>query len=129
VLDSIFTLPLAADQRGADGFSVRLLACHARAGMTHCSLEAGSTSRPVRHRAVDVLWYLLAGQADVWRSVDGLERVDRLLAGHSVHIAAGVSYQLRAMTDVTLLVVTAPPWPGPEEAIVVDGIWSALDPS
>jgi len=123
VLDSIFNLPVAADQRGVDGLSVRLLACHARAGLTHCTLGVGSISRAVRHRAVDVLWFVLAGQADVWRSVDGLEQVDRFVGGNSVHVAAGVSYQLRAITDISLLVVTSPPWPGPEEAIVVDGIW------
>ena len=60
-------LPDAPDAVAPDGSDVRVLLRLGRGSMAHFELGAGRVSRAVAHRAVDEIWYILAGQGQMWR--------------------------------------------------------------
>jgi mannose-6-phosphate isomerase-like protein (cupin superfamily) len=87
-----------------------------RASLCEVRLRAGAVSRPVRHRSVEEIWYVLEGAGDVWRGGAGIVAVR---PGDALVIPAGSSFQFRAGPGAPLrfLCYTAPPWPGPDEAL------------
>jgi mannose-6-phosphate isomerase-like protein (cupin superfamily) len=121
------TRPLAAepDAFAPDGAEVRLLCAVAGGSMAHFRLAAGTCSRAVRHRTVEELWFVVAGEGEMWRSRDGLEEIVALRPGVSLSIPLGTSFQFRAGagTEVAAVGVTMPPWPGDDEAVMIDGAW------
>ncbi|MFN0094383.1 MAG: hypothetical protein ACKVVT_06355, partial [Dehalococcoidia bacterium] len=50
-----------------DGSDVRPLLRLAGGSMAHFTLAPGETSRAVRHRTVEEVWYILAGTGEMWR--------------------------------------------------------------
>jgi mannose-6-phosphate isomerase-like protein (cupin superfamily) len=92
-----------------------------RASLVEVVLGAGRTSRPVRHRTVEEIWYFLEGSGEVWlRSPDGaVARTDRVAVGSTVIIPTGWDFQFRAGPAGALrfLCYTSPPWPGEGEAV------------
>ena len=59
--------PDTPDAVAPDGSDVRVLLRLGRGSMAHFELGAGRISRAVAHRAVDEIWYILAGQGQMWR--------------------------------------------------------------
>ena len=118
---------LAADPdvTAPDGSDVRLLAATGRGSMAHFSLGPGCIALAVAHRTVDELWFVLSGRGRIWREREGVEAIDELAAGVSLSIPVGKQFQFRCDGDVALTVVgvTMPPWPGPDEAYAVEGPW------
>jgi mannose-6-phosphate isomerase-like protein (cupin superfamily) len=106
-----------------DGAMVRVLLAGTRGSMARFELEPGQTSKAVRHRTVEELWHVLAGHGEMWRRIDGTERIDALEPGRSLLIPPGTSFQFRAVGDELLIVLgtTMPAWPGPDEADLVEG--------
>src|SRR5690349_4477831 len=94
--------------------------------MIHLELAAGRTSIAVRHRTVDEMWYVVHGRGELWRSDADGEEIVAVAPGVSVTLPAGTAFQFRSVGDEVLAVVavTMPPWPGPAEAIAVDGPWA-----
>jgi mannose-6-phosphate isomerase-like protein (cupin superfamily) len=96
----------------------------ARASLVEVVLAAGSTSRPVRHRTVEEIWYFLAGSGDVWLRSPGDETstTRKVATGDVVVIPTGWAFQFRATGSEALrfLCYTSPPWPGEDEAVAVD---------
>jgi len=94
-----------------------------RASLVEVVLAAGQTSRPVRHRTVEEMWYFLAGAGDVWlRSPDGSTGgVRRVTPGSTVTIPTGWDFQFRAglVEPLRFLCFTTPSWPGDDEAVPV----------
>jgi mannose-6-phosphate isomerase-like protein (cupin superfamily) len=113
------------DATAPDGSEVRLLCALAGGSMAHFRLPPGACSRAVAHRTVEELWFVVAGAGELWRSRDAVEEVVALRPGVSVSIPCGASFQFRAGTgtEVAVVGVTMPPWPGEEEAVAVAGIW------
>ena len=116
-----------------DGSNVRLL-CQAedRGDMAHFELLPGHTSRAVTHETVDEIWYILSGHGQMWRrAAKGLvvEEVTPLETGVSLSIPKGTHFQFRCTGEKPLqaVAVTMPPWPGAEEAKVVEGIWQPTE--
>ena len=87
-----------------------------RASLCEVRLGAGAVSRPVRHRSVEEIWYVLEGEGDVWRGAAGVVAVR---PGDALVIPTGSSFQFRAgpAAPLRFLCYTAPPWPGPAEAL------------
>ena len=118
------------DATAPDGSEIRLLLDdrhHAqKASMVEVVLPAGQVSRPVRHRQVEEVWYLLEGRGQVWRcppheAIESYPAVP-VNQGDALVIPTGWSFQFSAAPDVALrfLCVTIPPWPGEEEALPVE---------
>jgi mannose-6-phosphate isomerase-like protein (cupin superfamily) len=126
-MDTLQSRALAerTDLLAPDGSQIRLLAAARRGSMVHCRLPAGATSRAVRHRTVEEVWYVLSGRGELWRRLGGQERVEPLAPGLSVDIPLGTHFQFRALgaEPVCLLIVTMPPWPGADEAERVPDHW------
>ena len=120
-------LPALPDIVAPDGSDVRVLLKTPRGSMAHFELAGGRASDPIRHRAVDEIWFVLSGRGEMWRSAQGQEEVVALEPGVCVTIPAGTHFQFRARAGAALAAVgvTMPPWPGPEEAVPVPGKWTA----
>ncbi|WP_428485146.1 cupin domain-containing protein [Rhodopila sp.] len=123
---SIKTLPNGYDVLAPDGSEVRVLLSLSAGSMAHFLLPAGETSRAVRHRTVEEIWYVLSGQGEMWRSNDGHDHIAALSPGTCLTIPAGTTFQFRSVGIEALaaVAVTMPPWPGEGEAEIIEGTWS-----
>lgn len=119
------SLPAAADTTAPDGSEIRILPQLARGSMVHARLPPGATSRPIAHRTVEELWYVLAGEGLMWRRQGEREEVVALRPGVALSIPAGTAFQFRNLGPAPLdvVLVTMPPWPGAEEAVPAAGPW------
>jgi mannose-6-phosphate isomerase-like protein (cupin superfamily) len=113
------------DAIAPDGSEVRLLSVSSRGSMAHFRLEAGTVARAVRHASVEEFWYFVSGRGRMWRKDETGESVVEVHPGLSLDIPVGTAFQFRADGEEALEAVgtTMPPWPGPHEAIFVDGAW------
>jgi mannose-6-phosphate isomerase-like protein (cupin superfamily) len=119
--------PDAPDAVAPDGSDVRVLLRLGRGSMAHFELGPGRVSRAVAHHRVDEIWYILAGQGQMWRRQADRQETVPLRPGTCVSIPAGTHFQFRSASDGPLAAVgvTMPPWPGPDEAYDVPGAWPA----
>jgi len=119
-------LPDAADVIAPDGSEVRILLSLNAGSMAHFYLKPGQVARPVLHRTVEEIWFVVSGKGVIWRFQDGREQIVPLSAGQCLTIPAGTRFQFRASSDEDLSIVgvTMPPWPGADEAISADGPWT-----
>ncbi len=112
-----------------DGSLVRLLLTREH-GATRCSvvevaIPAGAVSRPVRHRTVEEVWYVLNGEGEVWRcppdTPPSAVAPVSVLPGDALTIPTGWSFQFKAGSRVgfRFICVTIPAWPGMDEAETV----------
>ena len=115
----------APDAIAPDGSEVRSLAATARGSMAQFRLPPGGISIAVAHRSVEEVWCFTAGTGRLWRKCAEAEEVTAVHAGVSIAILPRTSFQFRNDGDTPLeaLGVTMPPWPGPDEAVAVAGIW------
>lgn len=112
--------------RAPDGSEIRLLVGEreraSRASLCQATLGRGQTSRPVKHREVEEIWFFLEGEGHVWRCPPDADptRVEAVAVrpGDALVIPAGWSFQFRASPGGPLrfLCYTSPPWPGDDEA-------------
>ena len=118
-------LPGAPDAVAPDGSDVRVLLRLGRGSMAHFELAAGRVSRAVAHRAVEEIWYVLAGHGRMWRRHGERQETVPLRPGTCLSIPAGTHFQFRADGGGPLAAVgvTMPPWPGGDEAYDVPGAW------
>ncbi len=108
-----------------DGSEVRILCATAHGSMALFTLAPGTVSWAVAHRSVEEIWYVTRGSGRMWRRDSAHEEIVDLVPGLSVAIPAGTSFQFRSDGEeaIEAVGVTMPPWPGMDEAYVVDGIW------
>ena len=118
-------LPETRDVVAPDRSDVRVLLALSRGGMAHFTLPPGATSVAVMHRTVEEIWFVLGGRGQMWRKDDDHEEIVTLESGVCVTIPLGTRFQFRAAErePLTVLAVTMPPWPGDDEAAIVDGAW------
>ena len=140
------SLPPVGRRSGAaitapDGSAVRLLLTEAhgatRCSMVEVSIPAGAVSRPVRHRAVEEVWYIIAGRGRVWHCPPDLPAAAEaapvgVAAGDAIVIPTGWAFQFAADGNddsaddadagaggLRFICVTMPPWPGMDEAEIL----------
>lgn len=118
-------LPPEVDALAPDTSEIRVLLATLRGSMAHGTLRAGRVSLAVRHRTVDEIWYVLGGEADIWRRLGDQEEVARLRPGVCITIPVGTAFQFRTIgpEDFRFIMTTMPPWPGPDECVMVQGPW------
>ena len=114
------------DATAPDGSEIRLLIDHRhaarRASLVEVTLAAGQVSKPVWHRTVEEIWYILEGSGQVWRcpptSVPETVAPVPINPGDALTIPSGWRFQFAADADGPLrfLCHTTPPWPGEDEA-------------
>lgn len=102
------------DAAAPDGSEIYFLVTDAnRASLVEVRLQEGGVSRPVRHRSVEEIWYVLAGEGRVWQ--DG--QVRPVGPGSVVVIKTASGFQFAAdRGELRFLCFTSPPWPGESEA-------------
>lgn len=120
------TLGDLPDAIAPDGSHVYRLAADAAASMAQFVLPPGQITAAVVHRTVAEYWYVLAGAGRLWRDHAGDAAETALAPGVAVTIPVGTRFQFRndGADDLRILGVTTPPWPGPDEAVAVTGVWS-----
>jgi mannose-6-phosphate isomerase-like protein (cupin superfamily) len=119
------TLAAAPDAYAPDGSEVRLLASLDRGSFAHFTLPAGQVSAPVAHRSVEEIWFVVAGEGELWRRYREEESVTALRPGVALTIPLGAHFQFRAGdAALSFVAATMPPWPGAEEAFAVPGRWA-----
>jgi len=113
------------DYIAPDGSEIRLLPVIQGGGLVHCTLPAGKVSAPVHHKTVEELWYFISGEGEVWRKNDIQEEKVEVGAGVCLSIPLGTAFQFRNTGNMSLcfVIVTIPPWPGPDEAVSTAGKW------
>ena len=119
------------DATAPDGTVARLLLERPGGGMAHFELPAGAVSHAVAHTTVEEIWYILSGRGRIWRRCEATERIEPIAAGAALTIPLGTAFQFRADGDapLTFLAVTMPPWPGMQEAVMVEGPWTPTVPA
>ena len=116
----------APDAYAPDGSEVRLLAALKGGSFAHFTLPARRVSTAVTHRTVEEIWYVVAGEGEVWRKFGDEESVTPVAPGVALTMPLGAHFQFRAgAAALCFVAVTMPPWPGPEEAVFVPGRWAA----
>ena len=128
-----------SDVTASDGSEIRLLvdANHGatKSSLVEVTLGPGEFTRPVRHRTVEEVWYVLKGVGQVWRcpphaAPDSVGPVD-VTPGDALVIPTGWSFQFSASPNGPLrfLCHSTPPWPGVDEAVSVEdvGLGEATD--
>ena len=120
-------LPATADVVAPDGSAVRILLELERGGLAHFALGPGETSKSIAHRTIEEIWYFLEGRGEMWRKLGDQERVEPVEAGVCITIPVGTHFQFRSFGPDPLCAIgaTMPPWPGGDEAYVVEGRWTA----
>ena len=113
------------DAKAPDGSDVRLLATANNGGMAHFSLPPQQVSRAVAHKTVEGIWYFVRGKGRMWRQLGDEQQTVEVFTGVSIAIPTGASFQFRNDGDEPLeaVGVTMPPWPGPDEAQPMTGVW------
>ena len=115
----------APDVIAPDGSEVRILASTSRGSMAQFTLPPGAVSIAVAHRTVEEVWLVMKGRGRMWRKLGEAEETVDLVPGVSIAIPVGASFQFRNDGEEPLeaVGVTMPPWPGPDEAYEVEGLW------
>src|SRR5438067_1235205 len=97
------------------------------AGLAKCILPARHVSKAKKHKTVDEIWYFLSGNGQLWRRRDR-EKAGKLTSVEpelSVTIPAETHFQFKNTgdSDLVVLIVTSPIWPGEHEAEDVEDYW------
>lgn len=118
-------LPINPDVTAPDGSNVRILLQLAGGSMAHFELPPGKVSIAVAHRSIEEIWYFLQGEGEMWRKLGTQEEIIPVSVGVCITIPVGTHFQFRAydVTALTAVAITMPPWPGPDEAYFVTGVW------
>jgi mannose-6-phosphate isomerase-like protein (cupin superfamily) len=115
---------MAPDSIAPDGSEIYVLVDSAvRASLVEVRLGAGLVSRPVRHHMVEEIWYVTAGRGKVWRRApDGQGETVNVRPGDAIQIPPGWAFQFAAApeTGLRFACFTSPPWPGPQEAVLLE---------
>jgi len=123
-------VPVAKTAVAPDGSDVRVLLGLGGGGMAHFELPPGETSTPVTHRTVEEIWLFLSGRGEMWRRQGDHEEIVAVEPGVCLTIPLGTHFQFRSFgyEALSAVGVTMPPWPGEDEAIIVEGKWQATVP-
>lgn len=117
--------PGVPDKHSPAGAEVRILLAGERGGMIHSTVAPGQINRAAVHSTVSEFWFILSGEGQIWRRDDAGEEITALRTGVSVDIPVGTAFQYRCDGGEPLkfICVTMPPWPGQQEATIIDGPW------
>ena len=118
------------DVLAPDGSQIRFLPQTSGGSMVHCTLPPGAVSLAVTHRTVDELWYVLAGEGELWRRQGKREEIVALTphTAHSIPLGTWFQFRNPGPAPLAFVIVTTPPWPGMDEAVRVADHWPQAGP-
>jgi mannose-6-phosphate isomerase-like protein (cupin superfamily) len=118
--------PSAPDAHSPAGAEIRYLIEGETGNMIHSTVPAGQVNRATVHATVSEFWHVLSGRGEIWRRDGSEERTTVLTAGVSIDIPVGTAFQYRCTGSDPLefLCISMPPWPGDQEATVIEGPWA-----
>jgi mannose-6-phosphate isomerase-like protein (cupin superfamily) len=116
-------LPAERTEVAPDGSDVRVLLRLGPGGLAQFELGPGQISKATRHRTVEEIWYFVAGRGQMWRRQGDRTEIVDVDPGTCRTIPLGTHFQFRALGFEPLAAIgaTMPNWPGPDEAIQVEG--------
>jgi|SRR5512132_223799 mannose-6-phosphate isomerase-like protein (cupin superfamily) len=116
----------APDTIAPDGSEVRVLCGLTRGGLALFSLPPKAISKAVAHRTVEEIWYFISGYGRMWRLLGDNDEIIDVGPGISITIPTGTYFQFRCdgLEPLTAIGTTMPPWPGENEAYLVEGQWT-----
>jgi mannose-6-phosphate isomerase-like protein (cupin superfamily) len=122
--------PLAPQGRSPAGAEVRFLIEGDTGGMIHSTVPPGQVNRAAVHATVSEFWHILSGEGRIWRRDGTGEQVTDLRAGVTIDIPVGTAFQYRGdgPNPLKFICVTMPPWPGEQEATIIEGPWTPNAP-
>src|SRR6185295_15618338 len=126
--DHVKTTTVETAERGRSplGARIRFLMDGPHGNMIHSTVPPGMVGRACHFRTIDEYWYVLSGEGEIWRRApDGHESITQLVPGVCIDIPLGTAFQYRCTGNVPLVFICTalPPWPGDDEAVIVDGPW------
>lgn len=98
--------------------------------MIHATVAPGQVSRATVHATVSEFWHVLSGTGEIWRRDGAVDQTTVLAAGLSIDIPVGTAFQYRCtgVDELVFLCIAMPPWPGDDEATVIEGPWTPTAP-
>ncbi len=113
------------DATAPDGSNIYFLPNLKGGSMCLCELPVGFTTKAVRHKTVEEIWYFLSGEGEIWRKFNEEEEVTVVGKDISITIPLGCHFQFRnvGIEPLKFILVTMPPWPGADEAVRVNDYW------
>ena len=116
--------------KAPDGSEIRLLHELHMGGLSECTLPPNKVSVAVKHKIVEEIWLCTAGNGEIWRSQNGVEKILPLSPGVSLTIPLNTCFQFRNIDSepLKLIIATRPPWPGDSEIYEVQGPWKQNKP-
>jgi mannose-6-phosphate isomerase-like protein (cupin superfamily) len=124
------SLPSVPDARSPAGAEIRYLMEGDTGNMIHATVPPGQVNRATVHATVSEFWHVLSGEGQIWRRDGNGEEITDLRSGVSIDIPVGTAFQYRCTgaEPLRFLCVSMPPWPGDQEATVLDGPWAPTAP-
>ncbi|HSR44154.1 MAG TPA: cupin domain-containing protein [Acidimicrobiia bacterium] len=118
-------LPDQPDAFSPAGAAIRFVMDGPTGNMIRSTVPPGQINRATVHATVSEFWHVLSGRGEIWRRDDQESRTVALLPGTSIDIPVGTAFQYRntGVEYLDFVCVSMPPWPGDEEATLVEGPW------
>ena len=122
--------PETPDARSPAGAEIRYLMEGATGNMIHSTVPAGQVNRATVHATVSEFWHVLSGWGEIWRRDESGEEVTVLEPGVSIDLPVGTGFQYRCtgVEPLRFLCISMPPWPGNDEARLIEGPWEPTAP-
>ena len=124
------SFPFAPNGRSPAGAEIRSLIDGETGGMIHSTVPPGQVNRATVHATVSEFWHVLSGEGQIWRRDATGEETTVLVSGVSIDIPVGTAFQYRCtgVDPLQFLCITMPPWPGAQEATIIEGPWEPNAP-
>ena len=122
--------PVTPDARSPAGAEIRYLMEGETGNLIHAAVPPGQVNRATVHATVSEIWHVLSGAGQIWRRDGTDEETTVLEPGVSIDIPVGTAFQYRCTgsTPLLFLCISMPPWPGDNEATVIEGPWRPTAP-
>ena len=119
-------LPDKPDALSPAGAQIRYIMEGVTGNMIHSTVPPKQVNRATVHKTVSEFWFILEGDGEIWRKDETAETVTALVAGVSIDIPVGTSFQYRntGRRDLKFICISMPPWPGDSEATHLQGNWT-----
>ena len=122
--------PVTLVARSPAGAEIRYLMEGGTGNLIPAAVPPGQVNRATVHATVSEIWHVLSGAGQIWRRYGTAEETTVLEPGVSIDIPVGTAFQYRCTgsSPLQFLCVSMPPWPGDNEATVIEGPWRPTAP-